>query len=108
MLRDGYYHGTAISTGPLILRDRYRHGAATTRPVLRYRYYYETALRDRYYGTVNTTGPLLPRGRYCGTGTTVPLLSRGAILNRTHGTPKNLHISVFLLNVFGPICYGPP
>ena len=33
---------------------------------------------------------------------------RGAILNRTYGTPKNLHISLFLPTIFGPIYYGPP
>ena len=33
---------------------------------------------------------------------------RGTILNRTHGTHKNLYISLFLLTIFGPIYYGPP
>ena len=32
---------------------------------------------------------------------------RGTILNRTHGTDKNLYISLFLLTIFGPIYYGP-
>ena len=33
---------------------------------------------------------------------------RGAILNRTYGTHKNLNIALFLLPAFGPIYYGPP
>ena len=32
----------------------------------------------------------------------------GTILNRTYGTHKNLHISLFLLTIFGPTYYGPP
>ena len=32
---------------------------------------------------------------------------RGAILNRTYGTHKNLYISLFCLTIFGPIYYGP-
>ena len=33
---------------------------------------------------------------------------RGAIVNRTYGTNKNLYTSLFLLTIFGPIYYGPP
>ena len=33
---------------------------------------------------------------------------RGAILNRTYGTYKNLYISLFLLTIVCPIYYGPP
>ena len=36
------------------------------------------------------------------------LLLRGAIVNRTYGTHKNLYIYLFLLNIFGPIYYAPP
>ena len=36
------------------------------------------------------------------------LLLRGAIVNRTYGTHKNLYIYVFLPTIFGPINYGPP
>ena len=36
------------------------------------------------------------------------LLVRGTIINRTYGTYTNLYISLFLLNIFGPIYYGPP
>ena len=36
-----------------------------------------------------------------------PALS-GAIVNRTHGTHKNLNIYLFLLTKFGPIYSGPP
>ena len=32
----------------------------------------------------------------------------GDTLNRTHGTQKNLNISLFLLTIFGPIYFGPP
>ena len=35
-------------------------------------------------------------------------LLRGAILNRTQGAHNHLHISRFLLTIFGPIYYGPP
>ena len=33
---------------------------------------------------------------------------RGAIVIRTYGTYKNLHIQRFLTTIFGPITYGPP
>ena len=36
------------------------------------------------------------------------LLVRGTMVNRTYGTHRNLHISIFLLTIFGPIYYGPP
>ena len=36
------------------------------------------------------------------------ILLRGTILNRTYGTHKNLHISLLLLTIFGPIYCGPP
>ena len=36
------------------------------------------------------------------------LILRGAIVNRTYGTHKNLYTSLFLLPIFGPIYYGPP
>ena len=36
-----------------------------------------------------------------------PLL-RGTIANRTYGIHKNLHVSLFLLTIFGAINYGPP
>ena len=36
------------------------------------------------------------------------LLFRGAILNRTYGSDKNLDISLLSLKLFGPIYYGPP
>ena len=32
----------------------------------------------------------------------------GSDLNRTCGSYKNLHVSLFLLTVFGPIYYVPP
>ena len=32
----------------------------------------------------------------------------GAIVNRTYGTHKHLHTSLFLLTIFGPIYYGSP
>ena len=35
-------------------------------------------------------------------------LLRGTIINRTHGTHKNLYISICFLPTFGPIYYGPP
>ena len=35
-------------------------------------------------------------------------LLREAILNRTYGTNKNLHISLFLLTISGPVYYAPP
>ena len=35
-------------------------------------------------------------------------LLRGAILNRTYGTHKNLYIYLLLLTILGPIYYGPP
>jgi len=36
-------------------------------------------------------------------------LLRGAIVNRTYGTDKDLlYIYLFLLTIFGPIYYGPP
>ena len=41
----------------------------------------------------------------------IPVLSllRGAILNKTYGTDKNLYISLFLPRLFGPTYYyGPP
>ena len=40
----------------------------------------------------------------------VTLLLRGTytILNRIHGTHKNLYTSLFFLTMFGPIYYGPP
>ena len=37
----------------------------------------------------------------------VRFLLRGTLLNRTYGTDKNLHILLFLLEIFGPIYYGP-
>ena len=37
----------------------------------------------------------------------IPLL-RGIIVNRTYGTHKNLHISLFFPTIFGHIYYGPP
>ena len=40
--------------------------------------------------------------------TTLLILLRGIIVNRTYGTHKNLHIYVFSLTIFGPIYYGPP
>ena len=36
------------------------------------------------------------------------LLLRGAIVNRTYGTHKNVCISLFLPTIFGPIYYGSP
>ena len=36
------------------------------------------------------------------------ILSRETIVNRTYGTHKNLHISLFFQTIFGPIYYGPP
>ena len=36
------------------------------------------------------------------------VLLREKVLNRTYGTYKHLHTSLFLLTVFGPINYGPP
>ena len=36
------------------------------------------------------------------------VLFRGGIVNRIYGTHKNLSIYLFLLEVFGPIYYGPP
>ena len=36
------------------------------------------------------------------------LLLRGAIVNRTYGTHKNLYVYLFLLTKIGPIYYGPP
>ena len=33
---------------------------------------------------------------------------RGAIFNRTYGTHKDLHISLFLLTIFGPILLWSP
>ena len=35
-------------------------------------------------------------------------LLRGAIVNRTYDTHKNLYVSPFLLTIFGPVNYGPP
>ena len=35
-------------------------------------------------------------------------LLRRAIVNRTCGTHKDLHISLFLPTIFGPVYYGPP
>ena len=35
-------------------------------------------------------------------------LLRGAIVNRTYDTHKNLYIKPFLLTIFGPVNYGPP
>lgn len=39
---------------------------------------------------------------------TTILLSRGAIVNRACGRHKDLRISLFFLNVFGPISYDAP
>ena len=36
------------------------------------------------------------------------VLLRGAIVNRTYGTHKNLYISLFLQTIYDPIYYGPP
>ena len=36
------------------------------------------------------------------------ILLRGAIVNRTYGTLKNLYIPLFLVRRFGPIYYDPP
>ena len=37
------------------------------------------------------------------------VLLRGTIVNRTYGThKKKLYIYLFMLTIFGPICYGPP
>ena len=35
------------------------------------------------------------------------MLLRGATLNRTYGTHKNLHVLQFLITISGPIYYGP-
>ena len=42
------------------------------------------------------------------TGATGQPPIRGTIVNRTYGSHKNLHISLFLLPIFGPIYYAPP
>ena len=38
----------------------------------------------------------------------VGVLLRGTIVNRTYGACKILYISLFLLTMFGSVCYGPP
>ena len=55
-------------------------------------------IEQRVVGNIRSTA--------CRTGRT--LLITGVILNRTYDTHKNLHISLFLLEIFGPIYYGPP
>ena len=47
------------------------------------------------------------KNRLCDIGSELRLM-RGAILNRTYGTHKNLHVSLFLQTAFGPVYYGPP
>ena len=44
-----------------------------------------------------TISPLLDQG-----------LLRGTIVTKTYGAHKNLHISLFLSTIFGPINNGPP
>ena len=58
--------------------------------------------------TFDADGAVFCRGRGTRVQYLIFVLLRGTIVNRTHGTHKNLYIEPFLLTIFGPVNYDPP
>ena len=71
--------------------------------------YYQGAPRPQLPGTINRSPTdVMDVAHKPQENNAVLVLLRRTILNGTYGTHKNLHFSLFLLTVFGPIYYGPP